>query len=106
MVPHWRAVSLEPPIKLEDMQCSSSELSACLRMRQGAPLFRRSITTLCTRTFLQHHDFVSAPAGRSFVRPSGTEDVVRVYAEADTQENADKLADQVAQCVRDVLAKL
>lgn len=23
--------------------------------------------------------------GRSFVRPSGTEDVVRVYAEADTQ---------------------
>lgn len=57
-------------------------------------------------TLLQHHDFVSAPAGRSFVRPSGTEDVVRVYAEADTQENADKLADQVGQCVRDVLAKL
>ncbi|CAH2215779.1 jg14081, partial [Pararge aegeria aegeria] len=25
-------------------------------------------------------------SGRSFVRPSGTEDVVRVYAEADTQE--------------------
>ncbi|TPX57591.1 hypothetical protein PhCBS80983_g03726 [Powellomyces hirtus] len=30
--------------------------------------------------------------GRSFVRPSGTEDVVRVYAEADTQANADLLA--------------
>uniref|UniRef100_A0A8D0L3V9 Phosphoacetylglucosamine mutase n=1 Tax=Sphenodon punctatus TaxID=8508 RepID=A0A8D0L3V9_SPHPU len=29
---------------------------------------------------------------RAFVRPSGTEDVVRVYAEADTQENADTLA--------------
>lgn len=26
------------------------------------------------------------PKGRSFVRPSGTEDVVRVYAEADTAE--------------------
>ena len=25
------------------------------------------------------------PCGRSFVRPSGTEDVVRVYAESDTQ---------------------
>ena len=25
------------------------------------------------------------PSGRSFVRPSGTEDVVRVYAESDTQ---------------------
>ncbi|XP_046642419.1 phosphoacetylglucosamine mutase-like [Daphnia pulicaria] len=34
--------------------------------------------------------------GRSFVRPSGTEDVVRVYAEADSQANADKLAHEVA----------
>ncbi|XP_049880653.1 phosphoacetylglucosamine mutase [Pectinophora gossypiella] len=40
--------------------------------------------------------------GRSFVRPSGTEDVVRVYAEADTQESADKLAAQVAQAVFDL----
>lgn len=30
--------------------------------------------------------------GRCFVRPSGTEDVVRVYAEAKTQEQADTLA--------------
>lgn len=27
--------------------------------------------------------------GRSFVRPSGTEDCVRVYAEAETREEAD-----------------
>ncbi|GAU92282.1 hypothetical protein RvY_04382 [Ramazzottius varieornatus] len=38
-------------------------------------------------------------SGRAFVRPSGTEDVVRVYAEADTQENADKLAGEVASSV-------
>jgi phosphoacetylglucosamine mutase len=37
--------------------------------------------------------------GRSFVRPSGTEDVVRVYAEADTQENADLLAYEVSLAV-------
>jgi phosphoacetylglucosamine mutase len=30
--------------------------------------------------------------GRAFVRPSGTEDVVRIYAEASTQESADQLA--------------
>nr|XP_002119184.1 phosphoacetylglucosamine mutase [Ciona intestinalis] len=36
------------------------------------------------------------PCGRSFVRPSGTEDVVRVYAESDTQENTDKLAKRVS----------
>ncbi|KAL0860987.1 hypothetical protein ABMA27_009516 [Loxostege sticticalis] len=40
--------------------------------------------------------------GRAFVRPSGTEDVVRVYSEADTQESADKLAAEVAQAVFDL----
>ncbi|KAK6186351.1 hypothetical protein SNE40_008402 [Patella caerulea] len=40
--------------------------------------------------------------GRSFVRPSGTEDVVRVYAEADTQVNADKLAKEVGNKVYDL----
>lgn len=39
---------------------------------------------------------------RSFVRPSGTEDVVRVYAEADTQENTDCLANKVSQLVYDL----
>lgn len=39
------------------------------------------------------------PNGRSFIRPSGTEDVVRVYAEASTQEAADKLANSVAELV-------
>jgi phosphoacetylglucosamine mutase len=38
-------------------------------------------------------------AGRSFVRPSGTEDVVRVYAEAVSQEAADQLAKDVARLV-------
>lgn len=39
---------------------------------------------------------------RSFVRPSGTEDVVRVYAEADTQEHTDDLANKVSQLVYDL----
>ncbi|BGP19103.1 hypothetical protein JCM10213_008050 [Rhodosporidiobolus nylandii] len=34
--------------------------------------------------------------GRSFVRPSGTEDCVRVYAEAATRSTADELAQKVA----------
>lgn len=34
--------------------------------------------------------------GRAFVRASGTEDIVRIYAEASTQENCDKLAAEVA----------
>lgn len=37
--------------------------------------------------------------GRAFVRPSGTEDVVRVYAESNTQASADKLAVHIAKLV-------
>ncbi|XP_014677505.1 PREDICTED: phosphoacetylglucosamine mutase-like [Priapulus caudatus] len=42
------------------------------------------------------------PVARAFVRPSGTEDIVRVYAESDTQEKADSLACKVAQAVYDM----
>ena len=37
--------------------------------------------------------------GRCFVRPSGTENCVRVHAECATQEQADSLATDVAQMV-------
>lgn len=37
--------------------------------------------------------------GRCFVRPSGTEDIIRVYAEASSQEAADSLARSVSQHV-------
>ncbi|XP_012525464.1 phosphoacetylglucosamine mutase [Monomorium pharaonis] len=39
------------------------------------------------------------PRGRSFVRPSGTEDIVRVYAECENSSNVDKLAVEVASLV-------
>lgn len=35
------------------------------------------------------------PKGRSFVRASGTEDAVRVYAEADTRAHAEELSEEV-----------
>ena len=41
------------------------------------------------------------PQGRCFVRPSGTEDVVRVYAEAETQAQADELALLTAQAAHE-----
>jgi phosphoacetylglucosamine mutase len=40
--------------------------------------------------------------GRSFVRPSGTEDVVRVYAEAETKQEVKDLASEVATLVYDL----
>ena len=47
---------------------------------------------------------ICAASGRAFVRPSGTEDVVRVYAEAQTQQAADTLAQQVATHVHELAA--
>jgi len=38
--------------------------------------------------------------GRSFARASGTEDAVRVYAEAATRSEADDLAQKVASLVK------
>ena len=38
-------------------------------------------------------------AARAFARPSGTEDVVRVYAEGRTRDIADALAREVAKIV-------
>ncbi|KAG9598536.1 hypothetical protein KCU97_g3900, partial [Aureobasidium melanogenum] len=43
--------------------------------------------------------------GRSFARASGTEDAVRVYAEASTRAEAEDLAAAVAQIVRKYGAK-
>ncbi|PLW08493.1 hypothetical protein PCANC_22028 [Puccinia coronata f. sp. avenae] len=45
------------------------------------------------------------PSARSFVRPSGTEDCVRVYAEAATKEATDELAFKVAGMVFDSCGK-
>lgn len=39
--------------------------------------------------------------GRAFVRPSGTEDVVRVYAEAATREECDQLAEAIVVLLRE-----
>ena len=46
----------------------------------------------------------SGEFARAFVRPSGTEDVVRIYAEAATQAEADRLADKVKGVVEEMLS--
>ena len=41
--------------------------------------------------------------GRCFVRPSGTEDVVRIYAECEIQQMADDLANQVVEIIKRIV---
>uniref|UniRef100_A0A1I8AFN6 Phosphoacetylglucosamine mutase n=1 Tax=Steinernema glaseri TaxID=37863 RepID=A0A1I8AFN6_9BILA len=42
--------------------------------------------------------------GRAFARPSGTENIVRVYAEGNTEENAKELAHSIAKRISSVLS--
>lgn len=44
-----------------------------------------------------------APGSRAFVRPSGTEDCVRVYAEAPSPEAADVLQKSIERAIREAL---
>ncbi|CAD7960977.1 unnamed protein product [Amoebophrya sp. A25] len=47
------------------------------------------------------HLVTRIPQGRAFVRPSGTEDVIRVYAEAASEADADFLIQKVSDLVKD-----
>jgi phosphoacetylglucosamine mutase len=97
-VPSWNAIytdlpskQLKVPVtaaKKVQIQCNEDE------------------TRLVSPTSLQQalDDAMSAtPKGRCFVRPSGTEDVVRVYAEAATQELADSLAQLAVKAINDFI---
>lgn len=64
-------------------------------------MFRALLAVIC-RALAAERIFLGA--GRAFVRPSGTEDVVRVYAEAATQQAADELARQVTRHVHELAA--
>jgi phosphoacetylglucosamine mutase len=76
-------------VKVQDrsiIHCNENE-TECIQPQAVQPLLLEAMSSV-------NH-------GRTFVRPSGTEDVVRVYAEAATREEADALASLAAQIVYD-----
>jgi phosphoacetylglucosamine mutase len=76
-------------VKVKDRSlvvCNDNE-AECIRPVELQPLLREAMD--------------GYPAGRTFVRPSGTEDVVRIYAEAATRGGADALAVRASQIVYD-----
>ena len=70
------------------IECNSNE-SVCLQPESVQPLLQTAMEAYANSS------------GRCFIRPSGTEDVVRVYAEAKTREEADALANKASQVVFD-----
>ncbi|XP_068004791.1 phosphoacetylglucosamine mutase isoform X2 [Melanerpes formicivorus] len=91
-VQQWDAIYTDLPNRLLKVQVADR------RVISTADAERRAVSP----AGLQHKIdalLKSYQLARAFVRPSGTEDVVRVYAEADTQENADALAHEVSLAV-------
>ena len=83
--------SRQAKVKVADrevMSCSDDEMTA-LAPAAVQPRLDAAMAAAST----------PAAAARAFVRPSGTEDVVRVYAEAATQDAADALAQQAVDIV-------
>jgi len=64
------------------------------------PIELQSKLDLLINEFMSSNNQNKQP--RCFVRPSGTEDVVRVYAEALSKHDCNSLAEKAAQIVRDV----
>jgi phosphoglucosamine mutase len=53
---------------------------------------------------VEHEESLLGETGRVLLRPSGTEPLVRVMAEAETQEQADATCERLAQVVKDELS--
>lgn len=93
--------SKQMKVKVKDrtmIRCNENET----RVMEPAGLQQKldSIMTQMTSTEEKGDNNLSNYGGaRCFVRPSGTEDIVRIYAEASTKENAILLAEQAAKQV-------
>jgi phosphoacetylglucosamine mutase len=95
-IEHWAALYTELPsrqgkVSVRDRAviCTTAD-----ETRATAPAgLQEKIDEICAR-FGAH--------ARAFVRPSGTEDIVRTYAEAETREQCDALEVEVARAVFDL----
>lgn len=81
----WHNTYVDLPSRQTKVPVTNKDLITCssdeMRVQSPQPLQDELEAAMMT-----------TPQGRCFVRPSGTEDYVRVYAEAETQEGADSLA--------------
>lgn len=80
----WNSQYIDLPSKQEKVKVANRHQFKCIKAdtELAEPKALQDIIDVEVKKY---------PHGRCFVRPSGTEDIVRVYAEADTTENALKL---------------
>jgi phosphoacetylglucosamine mutase len=84
-IPSWHKMYTDLPSKQLKVPVTNKSIVSCSEDETSVtspPALQDELNRLMGET----------PLGRCFVRPSGTEDVMRVYAEGSTQEDADRLA--------------
>lgn len=84
-IPAWHEMYTDLPSKQLKVPVTNKSIVSCSEDETfvtSPPALQEELNRLMGET----------PLGRCFVRPSGTEDVMRVYAEGSTQEDADRLA--------------
>ncbi|RVX00237.1 Phosphoacetylglucosamine mutase [Vitis vinifera] len=97
----WNALYQDLPSR--QLKVSTSLIIFCVKVVDRTAIVTANAETVVVKPpGLQeaiNAEIAKYPQGRSFVRPSGTEDIIRVYAEASTQDAADSLGNSVARLV-------
>ncbi len=90
----WDALYTELPSRQLKVTVSDRSIFKCIEADtklSKPPNLQAKVDELVTK---------AGAGARAFIRPSGTEDIVRVYAEAATRETADSLADAVTSLLK------
>lgn len=91
--PSWDSLYFELPSRQLKVKVSDRSIFKTTQADTkliSPPHLQPQIDSLVAQTF----------KGRAFVRPSGTEDVVRIYAEAETREQCDQLANEITKLLQ------
>jgi phosphoacetylglucosamine mutase len=94
-IEHWAALYAELPSRQGKVSVQNRAVICTTddETRTTAPAGLQELIDAACKSFGEH--------ARAFVRPSGTEDIVRTYAEASTRELSDALEREVARVVFD-----
>lgn len=84
-IPAWNKMYTDLPSKQLKVPVTNKSIVSCSEDET-------SVTSPSALQVELNRLMEETPLGRCFVRPSGTEDVMRVYAEGSTQEDANLLA--------------
>lgn len=92
-IPQWNSFYEALPCSFLNIKCKKADLQT---FQNPAEHEKYLLKPSCLQKHIEEIVFqVDSKHGRCFVRPSGTEHLIRIYAEAKTAEKAQEIIDQV-----------